>query len=570
MIGLEDRTRLRTHEDDAPLPLEEPSLTLVPDQEEALADIVAGIDGGEFTPFLLHGVTASGKTEVYLSAAAHALARGRQVLVLVPEIALTHPVGQAFRRRFGSRVALLHSGLSEAFRVDQWRRIMVGDVDIVVGARSAVFAPLPRLGLVVVDEEHDPSYKQEGGLLYQARDVALYRGKLAGAAVVLVSATPQVSSCHYAREGKYRYLRLDRRVTPQTLPEIQLVDLRTQRGDKSLKVISRPLQHALAEVLRRGEQALLFLNRRGYSRAVFCLFCGRAFQCRHCSVALTHHQEQDRLVCHYCGYTEAVPTQCPHCQSSAIKRYGVGTEKVESEVSRLFPSARVARLDRDTAPNSGRALKVLDAFAAGDLDFLVGTQMITKGHHFPQVTLVGVIAADLSLYFPEYHAGERTFQLLSQVAGRAGRGAAKGTVLIQTYQPDHYVFQTVQSQDYDSFFQRELESRRQLGYPPFTRLALVRLSGPVDEPVAREARRLTAALENLRTGDADLRSRVRVLGPAPAGLARLQGRFRWQILIKSCGRAPLVHLLQHLRRTWTPPPRSHLSLTLDIDPSTLF
>ena len=570
MIGLEDRTRLRTHEDDAPLPLEEPALTLVPDQEEALADIVAGINGGEFTPFLLHGVTASGKTEVYLSAAAHALARGRQVLVLVPEIALTHPVGQAFRRRFGSRVALLHSGLSEAFRVDQWRRIMVGEVDIVVGARSAVFAPLPRLGLVVVDEEHDPSYKQEGGLLYQARDVALYRGKLAGAAVVLVSATPQVSSCYYAREGKYRYLKLDRRVTPQTLPEIQLVDLRTQRGDKSLKVISRPLQSALAEVLRRGEQALLFLNRRGYSRAVFCLFCGRAFQCRHCSVALTYHQEQDRLVCHYCGYTEAVPAQCPHCQSNAIKRYGVGTEKVESEVSRLFPTARVARLDRDTAPNSGRALKVLDAFAAGDLDFLVGTQMITKGHHFPQVTLVGVIAADLSLYFPEYHAGERTFQLLSQVAGRAGRGAAKGTVLIQTYQPDHYVFQTVQSQDYDSFFQRELESRRQLGYPPFTRLALVRLSGPLDEPVAREARRLTAALENLRTGDADLRSRVRVLGPAPAGLARLQGRFRWQILIKSCGRAPLVHLLQHLHRTWTPPPRSHLSLTLDIDPSTLF
>ncbi len=570
LIVLEERTRLRTHEDDSPLPLEEPSLTLVPDQKEALADIVAGIDGGEFTPFLLHGVTASGKTEVYLSAAAHALARGRQVLVLVPEIALTHPVGQAFRRRFGSRVALLHSGLSEAFRVDQWRRIMVGEVDIVVGARSAVFAPLPRLGLVVVDEEHDPSYKQEGGLLYQARDVALYRGKLAGAAVVLVSATPQVSSCYYAREGKYRYLKLDRRVTPQTLPEIQLVDLRTQRGDKSLKVISRPLQSALAEVLRRGEQALLFLNRRGYSRAVFCLFCGRAFQCRQCSVALTYHQEQDRLVCHYCGYTEAVPERCPHCQSSAIKRYGVGTEKVESEVSRLFPTARVARLDRDTAPNSGRALKVIEAFAAGDLDFLVGTQMITKGHHFPQVTLVGVIAADLSLYFPEYHAGERTFQLLSQVAGRAGRGAAKGTVLIQTYQPDHYVFQTVQSQDYDSFFQRELESRRQLGYPPFTRLALVRLSGPLEEPVAREARRLTAALENLRTRDADLRSRVRVLGPAPAGLARLQGRFRWQILIKSYGRAPLVHLLDHLRQTWTPPPRSHLSLTLDIDPSTLF
>jgi len=569
LVGLEDRTRLRTHEDDASVPLTE-NLTLVPDQEEALAGIVAGIDGGEFSPFLLHGVTASGKTEVYLSAAAHALARGRQVLVLAPEIALTHPVAQAFRQRFGSRVALLHSGLSEAFRVDQWRRIMVGEVDIVVGARSAVFAPLPRLGLVVVDEEHDPSYKQEGGLLYQARDVALYRGKLAGAAVVLVSATPQVTSCYYAREGKYRYLKLDRRVTPQTLPEIRLVDLRTQRGDKSLKVISRPLYNALSEVLSRGEQALLFLNRRGYARAVFCLFCGRVFQCRHCSVALTHHQDQDRLVCHYCGYTEAVPEQCPHCQSSAIKRYGVGTEKVESEVKRLFPTARVARLDRDTAPHSGRALAVLNAFAAGEVDFLVGTQMITKGHHFPQVTLVGVIAADLSLFFPEYHAGERTFQLLSQVAGRAGRGAAKGTVLIQTYQPDHYVFKTVQSQDYDSFFKQEMEIRRQLGYPPFTRLALVRLSGPIDEPVAREARRLAAALENLRTRDPDLRSRVRILGPAPAGLTRLQGRYRWQILIKSYGRAPLLHLLQHLRRAWTPPPRSHLSLSLDIDPSSLF
>ena len=552
------------------LPLKAENLTLVPDQEQALAEIVAGIDGGRFTPFLLHGVTASGKTEVYLSAAAHALARGRQVLVLAPEIALTHPVAQAFKQRFGSRVALLHSGLSEAFRVDQWRRIMVGEVDIVVGARSAVFAPLPRLGLVVVDEEHDPSYKQEGGLLYQARDVALYRGKLAGAAVVLVSATPQVTSCFSAREGKYRYLKLDRRVTPQTLPEIRLVDLRTQRGDKSLKVISRPLLTALAEVLSRGEQALLFLNRRGYSRAVFCLFCGQVFQCRHCSVALTHHQDQDRLVCHYCGYTEMVPEHCPQCQSSAIKRYGVGTEKVESEVKRLFPTARVARLDRDTAPNSGRALKVLQAFGAGDLDFLVGTQMITKGHHFPQVTLVGVINADTSIFFPEYHAGERTFQLLSQVAGRAGRGAAKGTVLIQTYQPDHYIFQSVQSQDYDSFFKQEMESRRQLGYPPFTRLALVRLSGPMEAPVAREARRLAAALENLRTGNQDLRSRVRILGPAPAGLTRLQGRFRWQILIKSCGRAPLGQLLQHLRQAWTPPPRSHLSLTLDIDPSTLF
>jgi primosomal protein N' (replication factor Y) len=570
LIVLEDRTRLRTPADDAHLSLEEPSLTLAPEQEQALAAIVQSIDRGGFAPFLLHGVTASGKTEVYLKAAAHALDRGRQVLVLLPEIALTHPVAQAFQRRFGPRVALLHSGLTEAFRVDQWRRIMVGEVDIVVGARSAVFAPLPRLGLVVVDEEHDSSYKQEGGLLYQARDVALYRGKLADAAVVLVSATPQVTTCYAARAGKYQYLRLHRRVTPQALPDIQLVDLRTQRGDPRLKVISRPLGQALEDVLRRGEQALLFLNRRGYDRAVFCLFCGQVFQCRNCSVALTHHHHRDSLVCHYCGYTEAVPERCPHCQSTAIKRYGVGTEKVETEVRRLWPQARVARLDRDTAPHSGRALKVLEAFAAGELDILVGTQMITKGHHFPQVTLVGVIAADLSLFFPEYHAGERTFQLLSQVAGRAGRGAARGLVLIQTYQPEHYVFQAVKSQDYDAFWQREVQSRRQLGYPPFTRLALVRLSGPVEEPVVREARRLAAALKHFQARDQEWQGRLRILGPAPAGLTRLQGRYRWQILIKSYGRPALAHLLQNLGQVWTPAPGSHLSLTLDIDPATLF
>ena len=301
----------------------------------------------------------------------------------MPEIALTHPVAQAFRCRFGPRVTVLHSGLSEAARLDQWRRIILGQVDVVVGARSAVFAPLPRLGLVVVDEEHDPAYKQEGGLLYQARDVALYRGKLAAATVVLVSATPQITTYHLAITGKYHYLNLSRRVTPQDLPEIHLIDLKAQRGDKAVKIISRPLLTALEEVLSRKEQALLFLNRRGYARALFCLFCGHVFQCRQCSVALTRHQQADRLICHYCGFSQEVPETCPQCQATAIKQYGVGTEKVESEVRRLLPGARVARLDRDTAPHSGKALAVFESFAAGDLDLLVGTQMIAKGHHFP-------------------------------------------------------------------------------------------------------------------------------------------------------------------------------------------
>jgi primosomal protein N' (replication factor Y) len=312
------------------------------------------------------------------------------------------------------------------------------------------------------------------------------------------------------------------------------------------------------------------LNRRGYARALFCLFCGHVFQCRRCSVALTRHRDKDRLICHYCGYSLEVPESCPQCQSTAIKQYGVGTEKVESELRRLLPGARLARLDRDTAPHSGRALAVLDSFANGDLDLLVGTQMIAKGHHFPRVTLVGVVAADLSLFFPEYHAGERTFQLLSQVAGRAGRGEAAGQVLIQTFNPEHYVFQMVQAQDYVKFYEREIETRRTLGYPPFTRLALVRVSGPWEESVSREARRLAAALQRLLRQDEHLRPRIQVLGPAPAGLSRLKERYRWQLLLKSYGRPALTDAIQHLRRLWNPPPRSRLDLTLDIDPANLF
>jgi len=570
LISWEERQTFADPFKDQPATLGRPQLTLVPEQDEAVQAVIQGLRQEDFAPFLLHGVTASGKTEVYLAAAREALARGRQVLVLLPEIALTHPVALEFRRRFGERVALLHSGLTESQRLDQWRRLATGNAEVAVGARSAVFAPLPRLGLIVVDEEHDPAYKHEGGLLYQARDVALYRGKLARAAVLLVSATPAVSTFFRAQEGHYRYLHLPRRVTPQALPEVQLINLRQRQPGGGLKIITPPLAAAVTEVLAKGEQALLFLNRRGYATVLFCLFCGTIFQCEQCSVALTQHHSRDLLVCHYCGYETTVPERCPSCQSTAIKKHGVGTERVESEVRRLWPEARVARLDRDTAPTSGQALEVLGDFAAGELDILVGTQMITKGHHFPGVTLVGVIAADQGLFFPEYHAGERTFQLLAQVAGRAGRGGIPGKVLIQTYQPDHYVFQTVKEQDYQEFFERELESRREMGYPPFTRLALVRLSGATQETVAQQANKLAEALRRTVRRDPELASRLRVLGPAPAGLAKLKGRFRWQILVKSYGRPPLLALLNHLRQSWTPPPKSKVDLTLDIDPANLF
>jgi primosomal protein N' (replication factor Y) (superfamily II helicase) len=570
LIFWEERLSFADPLKDQPLALREPMLTLVPEQEEAVQAVAEGLRQAEFAPYLLHGVTASGKTEVYLAAAQEALAQGRQVLVLLPEIALTHPVALEFRQRFGERVALLHSGLTDSQRLDQWRRLAAGQAQVAVGARSAVFAPLPRLGLIVVDEEHDPAYKHEGGLPYQARDVALVRGKLAGAVVMLVSATPAVSTFYQAEAGRYRYLHLPRRVTPQALPEVQLINLKQQRGGPGLKIISPPLATAITKALEGGEQALLFLNRRGYATVMFCLFCGHLFQCEHCSVALTQHHSRNRLICHYCGYDLNVPERCPSCQSTAIKKHGVGTEKAEGEVRRLWPDARVARLDRDTAPTSGRALKVLQDFAAGDLDLLVGTQMITKGHHFPGVTLVGVIAADQSLFFPEYHAGERTFQLLAQVAGRAGRGGAPGKVLIQTYQPEHYVFQTLQGLDYQDFYQRELESRRELGYPPFTRLALVRLSGVPEEAVAHQAKKLADSLRRIAPRHPDLASRLRVLGPAPAGLAKLKGRFRWQMLLKSYGRPPLLMAIQHLRRTWSPPAKAKIDLTLDIDPANLF
>ncbi|MEJ5330617.1 MAG: primosomal protein N' [Desulfobaccales bacterium] len=547
-----------------------PPLTLLPEQSQAVEAIVAAVARREFAPFLLHGVTASGKTEVYLAAAAATLAQGRQVLVLAPEIALTHPLAQEFRRRFGDRVALLHSGMTESQRLAQWRRLLTGEADIAVGARSAVFAPLSRPGLIVVDEEHDPAYKHEGGLPYQARDVALYRAKLQEAAVVLVSATPAVATYYRAQTNRLTCLTLPRRVTPQDLPEIELVDLRRERGSRGLKVISQPLAQALSDTLARREQALLFLNRRGYAAVLFCLLCGHVLTCRHCSVALTYHQAAGALLCHYCGYRLEPPETCPQCRSSLLKRYGIGTEKVEAEVRRLFPAARVARLDRDVAPHSGKAVATLEAVARGELDILVGTQMITKGHHLPGVTLVGVIAGDLSLFFPEYHAGERTFQLLAQVAGRAGRGDAPGRVLIQTYNPEHYVFQTVRTQDYQAFYEAEIQARRRLGYPPFTRLALLRISGPDETTVADAARHLAQRLSRHLAADPDLSRHVRLLGPAPAGVAKLKGRHRWQILLKACGRPALSRTLDLLPHLFHPPAKSKLDLTLDIDPGNVW
>ncbi len=565
LVCLEDRPR-RLEELLAPTSLdgEAPPL-LSPDQERACQAINAAIKQQAFAPFLLHGVTASGKTEVYLQAAQEALALGKGVLVLLPEIALTDPVGQAFRQRFGPRVALLHSGLSLGARLDQWRRLAQAEMDIVVGARSAVFAPVSNLGLIVVDEEHDPAYKNEGGLPYQARDAALYRGQLAQAAVVLGSATPAVTTFYRAREGKYHYLNLPQRVTPQALPQIHLVHLKEHRERRRLPIVSTPLRLALTETLARGEQALLFLNRRGYANVYFCLFCGHVVQCRSCSVTLTLHRQEERLRCHYCGYQESVPAVCPECQSAALKHYGLGTERLEKEVQALFPEARVARLDRDTASRSGKALEILGKLKEQRLDILIGTQMITKGHDFPQVTLVGVVAADLSLFFPEYHAGERTFQLLTQVAGRAGRGDSPGQVFIQTFHPEHFALTATQNHDYQAFFEAELQSRELLGYPPFTRLALLTIQGKIAEQVERAAAATVRGLQAI-VNSKNLGAYLRILGPAPAPRSRLKEYYRWHILLKSYGRRPLAEVVHQIRGEFGKKWRSGIALLVDMDP----
>jgi primosomal protein N' (replication factor Y) len=424
---------------------------------------------------------------------------------------------------------------------------------------------VPNLGLIVVDEEHDAAYKNEGGLPYQARDAALYRGHLAGAAVVLGSATPAITTFYHAQQGKYGYLSLPQRVTPQPLPQIHLIDLRLHREGRRRAVLAAPLRLALQDTLARGEQALLFLNRRGYANVYFCLFCGHIRQCPACSVTLTLHRREGRLRCHYCGYQEDIPALCPVCQSAALKHHGLGTERLEKEVQALFPQARIGRLDRDTATTARQVRAILEELRRHRLDLLIGTQMITKGHDFPQVTLVGVVLADLSLYFPEYHAGERTFQLLTQVAGRAGRGDRPGQVFIQTFHPDHPALQAALTQDYQGFYQTELAARQELGYPPFTRLALLTVQSKNADKAAKAAA-ATAQQLHAALAAAGLTAHVRVLGPAPAPRSRLKEYYRWHLLLKSYGRQPLATVLAAVRTLAAKRFGSAVALLIDVDP----
>ena len=530
-----------------------------PSQAAALAALRGALDGGAYAPFLLDGVTGSGKTWVYLEAIAHARSQGRSAIALVPEIALTPQLAGRFRARFGDDVAVLHSGLSERERLGEWHRVRDGRAGIVVGARSAIWAPVARLGIVVVDEEHEPSYKQEDRLRYNARDLALVRAQRARAVAVLGSATPSLETLRRAQEGKLSTLRLPERVDGRALPGITIV-----RRPVSGRLFTQPLAAALAETLGRGEQSILFLNRRGHSRTLLCAACGAAVGCPNCSVALVLHRAQrEELRCHLCGHREPPRAACVSCSGRKLVALGGGTEKVEEELRALLPLARVARLDRDAAGGPGEAAAILVRFARRELDVLVGTQMVAKGHDFPGVTLVGVLDADGPLHLPDFRAAERCVQLLSQVAGRAGRGTLPGRVVVQAFRPDEPAIAA--SSDYASFATAELERRAALGFPPFVRLAAVRLQGNVEGRVKGAAERLAAVAR--RAIEQGLPASV--LGPAPAPLARLRGKHRYQLLLRARDHGPLHALGRALAEAHDQAGPGGVELSVDIDPAAL-
>lgn len=546
--------------------LNEDQKVVVKRLEESMEDLQKSTQG--FLPFLLHGVTGSGKTEVYLRALARALEYGKSGLVLVPEIALTPQTVERFRSRFdhgesgGAGVAVLHSHLSDAERREEWLRIQRGEARIVIGARSAVFAPLRNLGIIIVDEEHENTYKQEETPRYHARDVAVVRGRIENALVILGSATPSVESYRNVRSGKYTLLELPRRADGQLMPLIRVVDLRLQgRRAKSDGGLSAPLQMAITKRLDAGQQTILFLNRRGYSTSLLCEQCGHVCRCPNCSLSLTLHRAENRLVCHLCGHASKPPERCPECRDPGIQHSGIGTQRVEETLRRLFPKARLARMDADTMSRRGSYAEVLGKFRARKIDILLGTQMIAKGLDFPNVTLVGIINADIGLHSPDFRAGERTFQLLTQVAGRAGRGDTEGEVIVQTFSPASPSIQHARHHDYAGFFEQEVSFREAFRHPPFTRMVLVQIRGVSQEESRRSADRAAVAFRS-KSPDS-----VEVSEAAPAPLERAHGQYRYHITLKSDSGAVLAGVIKAVMSGLKMP--EGIVMTVDIDPYSL-
>jgi primosomal protein N' (replication factor Y) len=537
--------------------------TLNPAQQAAFDQLLEAIRAKTFRTFLLYGVTGSGKTEVYLNAIEAVLEEGRGALLLVPEIALTPQMAGQFFSRFGDRVAILHSAFTDVERSEQWRRIRSGAASVVVGTRSGVFAPVRNLGLIVVDEEHDGSYKQEETPRYNGRDVAVVRARAAGACVVLGSATPSLESRYNVDRGKYTLLELPGRIEDRPMPAVELIDMRQEFLEtRKQTTFSRKLMEALGQRLENGEQTIVLLNRRGFSSFVACRSCGERIQCINCSLTLTFHKRDRRLLCHYCGYAEKVPTVCPKCASEHIYFLGLGSERVEEELHHAFPVARIARLDRDTVTGKRQYETILQDFREGNYDILVGTQMIAKGHDIPNVTLVGVVSADVGLGMPDFRAAERTFQLLTQVAGRAGRGSVPGIVLVQTINPDHYAVRMAAAQDYQAFYEKELNFRRMMHYPPFSAMANILVRSERKEMAVR----MSSELGLMLTPPPE---KLRVMGPAEAPVPRLKNEYRYQFLIKAASRKTLNELLQRIRSFALDHKWGATALVIDVDPLSL-
>jgi len=545
----------RTHRSLRPQPMEDRVLT--PEQAEAESRVTAALAAAEFTPMLLEGVTGSGKTEIYLRAVQRALELGRTALLLVPEIGLTSPLVRAARERFGEAVRVLRSDMAEGVRHDEWWRARRGEARVVVGARSAVFAPLPNLGLIVVDEEHDSAYKQEDAPRYHGRDVAVYRGRLEKAVVLLGSATPSMESRQNAIKGRYEWLRLRSRVGPMGLAKVHIIDRKKLKVPTA--ILTPPLLEAVADRLSRGEQTVLLLNRRGYATSLVCRECGASAQCPHCSVAFVLHHRGEQAQCHYCGLVRATPTRCSACRGDYLRLQGFGTQRVAEVLAGAFDSARIDRIDRDIAGRRGAVEAVLRKFEAHETDILVGTQMIAKGHDFPKVTLVGVIDADGGLGLPDFRSAERTFALLTQVAGRAGRADLPGEVLLQTHNPKHYAIEFAQNQDYDAFFDREMEFRRAMGYPPQEAMVNILFRGAREDEVANNARRVARRLkDSLRAG---------VLGPSPSPLSKVRDEYRYQVVVR--GKRSLIREVVRRDLVAEYGPMRFPGLAVDVDPLSL-
>ena len=566
-IGIIQRQVFRDPLGDPVEPDTPPKLT----QEQAtLIKTVEENRGKGFVPYLLTGVTGSGKTEVYMRLTADAVKSGKTAIVLVPEIALISQTERRFRARFGENIAVIHSMLTHGERLDQWRKLALGRVSIVIGARSAIFSPIENIGVIIVDEEHDSSYKQETGLRYNARDLAVVRAKMYGCPVILGSATPSVQSYQNVREDKFVQLILEKRVNQNPLPKITLVDLKKYKDFRGTeRIITPELAIQIRACLEKGNQTLIFLNRRGFATFPACKDCGKSLNCEFCDVTMTFHRGQDVYKCHLCGHTLAAKVSCPSCKSSKIQNFGFGTEKIETMLKSMFPDARLARIDQDSTAKKGSVLKLLKSIRNRTVDIIVGTQMLAKGHDFPFITLVGVICADLSLSLPDFRAGERTFQLLAQVAGRAGRGQEPGRVIMQTYNPEHFAIEAARRQDYMDFYNNEAPFRKALMYPPFTRMIQLKISGRDEKKVAQIVEQVADVLNQLLSATPEIRETVQILGPIEAAIHRISSRFRWQILIKGPSSTNISRLVKSMKAILKVKAMKQVTITIDVDPYSL-